>query len=662
MILRALSVLVARISATKTLRHKENTKIYFREKPFLNFYKKLIMNELYYIIFLPIIAGVILFTIPERISTIKGIIALVVTGISGFFALRLFSFPSGLVDLDLFSFLFAEDSLLFRILQGANKFSAFNIDNLSKFITIAICFFSLLILIYSLAYLNKSRNVRNYYPYFLLTTGLSTGAALTDNLLFFITFWGILGLTLYKLISAYDENSSSAAKKTLIMVGASDGIILLGIGIIWKVYGTFTISELDIPTNYPVLTIAFLSLLIGSFTKAGAFPFHTWIPDYARYAPASSTAYLPASLDKLLGIYFLTRICVDMFRINEWLTFLLLLLGVMTVIFAVMMALIQHSYKKLLSYCAVSQVGYMIIGLGLGTPLGIAGGLFHMINHALYKSGLFLSAGNIEVKTGKENLEDLGGLSRAMPITFISALTCALAISGVPPFNGFASKWLIYQGIIDFGKGSEIASHLWILWLGLVVLGSALTLATSLKFISGIFLGNKPDQLVKVKEVGILMWLPCLILAITCTIFGILASQIVIPKIIMPLIGKFEYPGIWDSTAISILILVSIILGLIIYLAGNINKFRTEESFIGGETFREETGYSVIEFYKTIREFKLFSLIYDWAEQKWFDIYELSKKITLGFSHWLSLAHTGTLTLYAIWILVGLIVMFIVLI
>jgi len=620
------------------------------------------MNELYYIIFLPIIVGIILFAIPERIRTVKGIIALIVSGISGFFALRLFSFPSGLVDIDLFYFLFTPGSIVSEILQGINRFSTFNIDNLSKFITIAIYFFSLLILIYSLAYLNKKRHVRNYYPYFLITTGLSAGAALTDHLLFFITFWGILGLTLYKLIKAHDEKSSSAAKKTFILIGSSDGIMLLGIGIIWKIYGTFTISELDIPTTYPVLTIAFLALLTGSFTKAGAFPFHTWIPDYTENAPASSSAYLPASLDKLLGIYFLTRICVDIFNVNQWLTFLLMLLGVMTIIFAVMMALIQHNYKRLLGYHAVSQVGYMVLGLGLGTPLGIAGGLFHMINHALYKSGLFLSAGNIESQTGEDDLGNTGGLSRAMPVTFISALICALAISGVPPFNGFASKWLIYQGIIDFGKEAGIANQLWILWLGLAVLGSALTLASFIKFISGIFLGRKPGNTEGIREVSILMWLPTLILALTCTLFGILASQTIISKMIEPLVGGFQCQGIWQSTTIAALILVSIILGFIIYLAGNINKFRTEDSFIGGETFREEAGYSVTEFYKTIREYQLFSRIYDWAEQKWFDIYELSKKITLGFSHWLSLAHTGTLTLYAVWILLGLIIMFVVLI
>jgi formate hydrogenlyase subunit 3/multisubunit Na+/H+ antiporter MnhD subunit len=620
------------------------------------------MNELYNIIFLPVIAGIVLFAFPEKTKVIKGIIALIIAGIVFFFSIKLFSVSARIVNLDLFSTFFKEGTLLNNILREANNFMWFNIDNLSKFITLAISFFGLIILVYSLSYISKNRQINNYYPYFLITLGLSAGAVLTDNLLLFITFWGILGLTLYKLIKGYDEESSSAAKKTLILIGASDGIMILGIGIIWKVYGTFTISELSIPTTYPILVVAFLALLTGSFTKAGVFPFHTWIPDYTKNAPASSSAYLPASLDKLLGIYFLTRICIDIFTLNQWLTLLLLLLGIMTIIFAAMMAMIQHNYKRLLGYSAVSQVGYMVLGLGLGTPLGIAGGLFHMINNTLYKSGLFLSAGSIEKRTGKQNLDELGGLSKNMPVTFISAIICALAISGVPPLNGFASKWIIYQGIIDFGKEPGIASQLWIIWLGLAVIGSALTLAYSIKYISGIFLGRKREVAEEVKEVSVLMWLPNVIIAFICIGFGVLATNFVVPKIIMPLTGEFTYIGIWDSTAISILILVSILLGFLIYLIGNIKNLRTEDSFIGGEKFREETSYSVVEFYKGIRDYKLFSFIYNWAERKWFDIYEISKKLTLSFSGLLSKAHTGVLTFYAIWILTGLILMIIILI
>ena len=280
-------------------------------------------------------------------------------------------------------------------------------------------------------------------------------------------------------------------KKTLILIGASDSIMILGIGMLWRLTGSLSMESISCRHTNILSVTAFLALLVGSFTKAGAFPFHTWVPDYAKDAPASSSAFLPASLDKLLGIYFLARMTMDIFILGDRMRLLLLTIGVITIITAVMMALIQHNYKRLLGFHAVSQVGYMILGFGLGSMIGVAAGLFHMINHALYKSGLFLSAGCVEYRTGKENIDDLGGLSKAMPVTFFAALIFAMSISGVPPLNGFASKWMIYQGIIDFGSGPGIASKLWVIWLGLAVFGSALTLASFIKFIGGIFLSRR---------------------------------------------------------------------------------------------------------------------------------------------------------------------------
>jgi formate hydrogenlyase subunit 3/multisubunit Na+/H+ antiporter MnhD subunit len=408
--------------------------------------------------------------------------------------------------------------------------------------------------------------------------------------------------------------------------------------------------------------VAFLSLLAGSFTKAGAFPFHTWVPDYAKYAPASSSAYLPASLDKLLGIYFLARIINGLFIPGEWITMLLLFLGVATIIIAVMMALMQHDYKQLLGYHAVSQVGYMILGLSLGSIIGIAAGLFHMINNAIYKSGLFLSAGSIEYRTGKSNIDDLGGLSRAMPVTFCSALIFAMAISGVPPLNGFASKWMIYQAIIDFGSGTGLPNKLWVLWLGLAVMGSALTLASFIKFVGGVFLGRRRAEFENVKEVPALMWIPMGILALMCIFFGVFATRLIVPGLLMPITGTFEFSGFWNPGIVSLLVLISILLGIIIYLASNIKKFRSSDSFIGGEKIHDQAGFPTPEFYKTIGEFRFFSVMYSKAQDKWFDIYDLSKNAVLWISHKLSDSHTGLLPAYIIWVFAGLIIMLLIMI
>jgi formate hydrogenlyase subunit 3/multisubunit Na+/H+ antiporter MnhD subunit len=419
---------------------------------------------------------------------------------------------------------------------------------------------------------------------------------------------------------------------------------------------------ISVPTTNALSIVAFLALLTGSFTKAGAFPFHTWVPDYAKSAPASSSAYLPASLDKLLGIYFLARITNSIFILNEWLTLLLLSIGVISIITAVMMALVQHNYKRLLGFHAVSQVGYMILGFGLGSMIGVAAGLFHMINNALYKSGLFLSAGCVEYRTGKENIDDLGGLSKAMPVTFFASLVFAMSISGVPPFNGFASKWMIYQGIIDFGNGSGIANKLWVLWLGLAVVGSALTLASFVKLIGGIFLSRRKPEFEKVREVPVMMWIPLIILSVLCLFFGVFATNFVVPKLFMPVSGAFQFTGFWNSSFVSLLVLISIILGIILYLAFTLKKFRTEDSFIGGEKIQDQTSYSTPEFYKTIGEFRFFSWIYRKAEQRWFDIYDLSKQFVLWLSHQFSEAHSGVLTDYIIWTCAGLIVMLLIMI
>jgi len=447
-------------------------------------------SELHIIIFLPVIAGLLLFLVPERVFTLKGILSVIVALVCLAFSFVVYTQPSGMINLYLGKTHFAAGTAMYTILQQAEPFMMIHADNLAKLIVLFIGLFTVIVSIYSIGYLFPKIRPRQYFSYFLITAGCSNGAVLADHMLLFIFFWGILGITLYKLIKGHTSISASTAKKTFILVGASDGIMILGLALIFHMGFPLSISAMSIPTTSVLGVVAFLCLLIGAFTKAGAFPFHTWVPDYASHAPASSTAFLPASLDKLLGIYFLARLFNHMFVMNDWLILLALIIGVATIIIGVMMALAQKNYKRLLGYHAVSQVGYMVTGFALGTSLGIAGGLFHLVNNALYKSGLFLAAGHVERFTGRHMIDDLGGLSKVLPITFFSVVVFSLSIAGIPPLNGFASKWLIYQGIIEFGEGAGIANRLWIVWLALAVIGSALTLASFVKFLSGIFLGH----------------------------------------------------------------------------------------------------------------------------------------------------------------------------
>ncbi len=260
------------------------------------------MNQAIQIIIFPVLIGILLFLLPSALRMIKAIIATGTVLFTGYLAISLF----GAGDL-----VFSPEYW-----AGADKYCSFSLDGLSRLIILFISLLSLLVVIFSTRY-KTAAAMRNYYAWFLITLGFSFGAVLANNLLLFLVCWGILGISLYRLIPGKDEKSSAAAKKTLVLIGASDGIMILGIAILWRVTGTLNMDEINLPTSDLVRSIACICLLIGSFTKAGAFPFHTWVPDYSETAPATSSAYLPASLDKLLGIYFLARITTQLFVIGD---------------------------------------------------------------------------------------------------------------------------------------------------------------------------------------------------------------------------------------------------------------------------------------------------------------------------------------------------------
>jgi len=460
------------------------------------------------------------------------------------------------------------------------------------------------------------------------------------------------------------KNTPYTAKKAFIIIGGSDALMLLGLAFIWRLAGTLQMDKISIALNTRPAVWAYLCLALAAFAKAGAMPLHTWIPDTAEDAPTPVTAYLPASLDKLLGIYFLARISLDMFQMNAAMNTVLMVLGSFTIVAAVMMALIQHDLKRLLGYHAVSQVGYMVLGIGTANPIGIAGGLFHMLNNTIFKSCLFLSGGAVEKRTGTTNLEKLGGFAKIMPVSFAAFLIASLAISGVPPFNGFASKWMIYQGIIEAGKAG---GYLWIIWLVAALFGSALTLASFMKLIHAVFLGQPSEaQSSKLKaqgteEVGLTMWIPQVFLAALCIIFGVFAYRIPLKMFIFPSVGQgVAFSGIWNPNLATALILGGIIVGIIIYLLGTIRQAKEAEIFVGGEVLKEHPDMRIsgTEFYNTIQDIGVLGGIYRLAERKAFDVYEVGTKITFGFNKVLSYIHNGILPTYMAWCLLGMGILF----
>ncbi|MBU2573304.1 MAG: NADH-quinone oxidoreductase subunit L [Elusimicrobia bacterium] len=391
---------------------------------------------------------------------------------------------------------------------------ALKADRLSSFILLAVSLFTFLTAVYSFSFEEKG-GAKWFYFNLLFTQAFAAGAVLSDNLLALLFFWEGLLLSLYLFIalSKPGQASKKTAMKAFLINAAAGLCLLLGVTITTYIAGSMSMS--GISANKLTLdgwaAFGYILMLIGAVTKSGALPFHTWLPDAAADSNAPFLAYVPAALDKLLGIYFLARISVHLFALNGAMQLVLMTLGALTILIAVMMALAQTDYKRLLSYLAVSQAGYMILGIGALNPAGAAGGLFHMLNSAVCISCLFMTAGAVERRTGAGDLSKLGGLFKAMPVTAVCFIVAAAAISGIAPLNGFFSKEMIYEGVLSAGFTPFVIA---------AELGSALTLAALLKLGHSVFFGKRPEELHGTAEAPFSMLFPMLILAALCVIFG----------------------------------------------------------------------------------------------------------------------------------------------
>jgi len=600
------------------------------------------VNLLLIPVVLPLAVGLFTFILPKKDHWFRGILSLITAVIT--FAAAVW--------------IYTEKDLAFRLpLVAIGRFTlSFDLapTALSSFILLFSTGFAALIALYSLSYLAERKRVREYYAFFLFALGGSGGVLLADHFLVFLIFWEVVTASLYFLVTIGGPQSKAGASKTFAMLGGGDGCLLMGIGILWFLTGSFTISGLKVSLGGVLPVIAFLLTMIGAITKAGSMPFHSWIPAAGEAAPASVMAYLPAAVDKLLGIYLLILLATRVFILTSGLGLLLMIIGAITILAAVMMAMVQHDLPKLLSYHAVSQVGYMLLGIGTLNPIGIAGGLFHMLNNSIYKNCLFLCAGAVERKTGTNDLAELGGLARMMPVTFIPCLFSALAISGVPPFNGFVSKWLVYQGVLATGMKASF------IFLVAAMFGSALTLASFIKVIYSVFLGTKTQTTAQVKkDVGFGMAVPMIVLAVLSLGFGVY-YRFPLSFFIYPGTGaEAAVPGIWTSTWATGLIILGLIIGLIIYLLGKYRKSaRVVSPFTGGEKLDESTGRAIgTYFYDTIKELPVLKGTYTAQGKGHLDPYSWIGGLGLRITGLLKRIHNGLLSWYLSWSLAGILVL-----
>ncbi len=553
-------------------------------------------------------------------------------------------------------------------LAGIDLTLNFVAEPLNRFILLFAMGFGVLITLYSLkAMAAATTRFTEYYGAILLTIGGSAGIILSDNLLFLLIFWEIVTASLYILITTGGKHSNFAATKSFAMIAASDAAMLIGILMIWVQSGSFSISAIHLQTDSTQAIIAFLLLMLAAITKAGAMPLHTWLPTSGEYAPTSVMALLPAAIDKLLGIYLLVLIVRKLFVMQSAaLQAVLAVIGAATIIVAVMLAMVQHNLKKLLSYHAISQVGYMVLGIATLTPIGIAGGLFHMLNHAIYKSCLFLCGGAVEQSAGTAELDKLGGLGKKMPITFAACTIAALSISGIPPFNGFVSKWMVYQGVIQMPVAqTDAAARLWPVWLACAMFGSALTLASFVKVLHSAFLSRLPDNLSDVREVSKFQTTPMIVLAALCVFFGVF-YYVPLNNFIYPALGikpGTVAVGTWESGLATVLIVAGIVLGLLILIMSRFaSKVRIVPTWTCGEVLaNEQMIIPGTHFYKTVSSMGGLRQMYASQEKGHFDLYDQSGRLGLTLTSMLKSLHCGLLPVYLNWVTLGLLLLLFVL-
>ena len=384
--------------------------------------------------------------------------------------------------------------------------------------------------VYSIQYMRHDDNEREYYTLFLMLGGGVMGLVLSGDLFNMFIMVEILTFAAVALTAFRNtaKGALEAAFKYLVVGSIGSTCILVGTAVLYAQAHTLNFAQLAqlIPGNLNTATkVAFALLFVGFGTKAFIVPFHPLAADAHGAAPASISVMISGVLTKS-GIYGIIRLTYFLFQTMNLGTmqFLLVFIGSLSMFICVTMALAQHDFKRLLAFHSISQIGYVLTAAGLCTALGISAGLYHAMNHTLFKGLLFLAAGAVLHQTGTTDLDRLGGLSKKMPHTTVLFLIGAFSISGVPPFNGFASKWMIYQATYEKAVESGNIGFLLVTIIALVT--SVLTLASFVKVSQSVFFGQLPKEYENVKEVPFGMRLAMGIFALLCVATGLVPGLV----------------------------------------------------------------------------------------------------------------------------------------
>jgi len=402
------------------------------------------------------------------------------------------------------------------------------LDGLSAFMLLTVNLVAFLVAVFSVNYMEKYTSKWKFYTLFLLMLTGMNGVIVSGDMFNLFIFLEIASVASYALVAFGTERQElEAAFKYGLMGTIGSLFILLGIVFLYSLTSTLNMADMAVQlvdgTGRNIMLLVSVFFIMGFGLKAALVPFHAWLPDAHPSAPAPISAMLSGVLIKSLGIYAICRIFYNILGVTAEISNIFLILGTVSMVVGGILAIGQWDFKRLLAYSSISQIGYIILGIGLGTPLGILGGLLHLFNHSIFKSLLFLNSGAVEYATGTRDMKAMGGLSKKMPITSGTNLIASMSIAGIPPFSGFWSKLIIIVACVEAGRFG------YALW---AVLVSILTLAMYMKIQKFVFAGKLKEKWNNIKEVPCFMKLSMLILALIC-IFGGLVLTFGIDKIFL---------------------------------------------------------------------------------------------------------------------------------
>lgn len=417
------------------------------------------------------------------------------------------------------------------------------IDYLSAFFLLVVSLLGCAVSLYSIGYTNqftqRTKTGLFIFLYNILLLSL-IGVVTAGNAVLFLIMWEMMALTNYFLIEYEHENDSTrkAGFLYITMTHIGTAFLVVMFLLLYSYAHSFEFSAMRAAVGTMpsfVRSLVFLCALIGFGVKAGIMPLHIWLPEAHPAAPSNVSALMSGVVIKT-GIYGIVRVAFDLLGPNplEWWGILVLAIAVVSSVLGVLYALMEHDLKRLLAYHSVENIGIILMGVGaalcfssLGHPtlaaLALTAGLFHVLNHALFKGLLFLGAGSINNATHTRNIEELGGLIRKLPWTAVFFLVGAAAISALPPLNGFASEWLTFQALLFGFNISDFALKLAIpVTVALLALTGALAAACFVKAFGITFLGSARSHYAEnASESPLTMVIGMGVLAVLCIAIGI---------------------------------------------------------------------------------------------------------------------------------------------